>query len=485
MPSASKSIPPPRMKLSTLKLSTLFIGTLALGGCATFSRDGGFGSVEKAAAERLGKDLRWARSDDERNSIEARVRELLARPLSVEDAVQVALLNNRGLQAAYFELGISEADLVQAGRLPNPHFSMLRVSAPVNGVREYKIEQALTLNVFALITMPMAVGVEKRHFEQTQRQVAMDVLRLVAETRTAYFTAVAADETLRYMRKVRQAADAGAELARRMALVGNFSKLRQAREQAFYADATLNLARAEQAQTAAQERLTRLLGLGGSQAFKLPERLPELPQTPDDLPNVEQIAMEQRLDLQAVRFETEALASNLGLTKATRFINLLEFGPARVLEGHKSDPYKKGYEISFELPLFDWGGARVAKAEAIYMQAVNRAAEMAVNARSEVREAYQGYRSGYDIARHYRDEIVPISQRIADENLLRYNGMLIGVFDLLADARAQIASVNSYIESLRDFWIAQSDLRMALVGKAFLPAAPRAALAGAQDRPGH
>ncbi len=195
--------------------------------------------------------------------------------------------------------------------------------------------------------------------------------------------------------------------------------------------------------------------------------------------------MDQRLDLQAVRFETEALAKNLGLTKATRFINLLEFGPARVLEGQKGDPYKKGYEISFELPLFDWGGAHVAKAEAIYMQAVNRATEMAVNARSEVREAYQGYRTRYDIARHYRDEIVPISKRIADENLLRYNGMLIGVFDLLADARSQIASVNSYIESLRDFWVAQSDLRMALVGKAFVPTGPRAPLAGAQDRPGH
>ena len=480
MPSNSRFIPSPR-----IELSIFFIGTLVLGGCATISQDGGFASVEKVAAERLGKDLRWARSDGERNTIEARVRELLAQPLFVEDAVQVALLNNRGLQAAYFELGISEADLVQAGRLPNPHFSMLRVSGPGDGAREYKIEQALTLNLFALITMPLALEVEQRRFEQTQRQVAMDVLRLAAETRRAYFVAVAADETLRYLRKVKQAADAGAELARRMALVGNFSKLRQAREQGFYADATLGLARAEQAQTAAQERLTRLLGLSGSQTFKLPERLPELPKTADELPNVEQIAMDQRLDLHAVRLETEALARNLGLSKATRFINVLEFGPARVLEGQKSDPYKKGYEISFELPLFDWGGARVAKAEAIYMQAVNRAAEMAVNARSEVREAYQAYRAGYDIARHYRDEIVPISKRIADENLLRYNGMLIGVFDLLADARSQIASVNSYIESLRDFWIAQSELRMALVGKAFLTAAPRAALAGAQDRPGH
>ena len=117
------------------------------------------------------------------------------------------------------------------------------------------------------------------------------------------------------------------------------------------------------------------------------------------------------------------------------------------------------------MPLFNWGGARVARAEAMYMQMVHRAAETAINARSEVREAYAGYRSAYDIARFQRDEVVPLNQRIGEKNVLRYNGMLIGVFELLADARAQIASVNGAIQALRDFWIAQADLDMALIGK--------------------
>ncbi|MGH6623185.1 MAG: TolC family protein, partial [Burkholderiaceae bacterium] len=128
-------------------------------------------------------------------------------------------------------------------------------------------------------------------------------------------------------------------------------------------------------------------------------------------------------------------------------------------------PNQRGYEIAIEIPLFDFGSARVAQAEAIYGQAVNRMAETAVNARSEVRQAYLNYRASYDIARHYRDEIVPIRKRISEENLLRYNGMLIGVFELLADARAQIASVNGYIEALRDFWLAQADLEMAQIGR--------------------
>ena len=455
---------------------------LALGGCASFSKDGGMTTVEQITKERAGKDVKWARTEAERDTIDKRVAELLAKPLAVEDAVQVALLNNKGLQAGFYDLGISEADLVQAGRLPNPRFSMFRAHRG----DDYKIEQALTFNIFALVTMPLAMEVEKRRFARMQQQVAMDVLRLAAETRKAWFTAVAADETVRYMRQVKAAADAGAELARRMAQAGNWSKLNQAREQGFYADAALNVARAEQTHTMAREQFTRLLGLWGEQMqFKLPERLPDLPKAADDLPNVEQLAMEQRLDLQAMRLETAALAKNLGLTKTTRFINALEFGPARVLEGQRSDPYKNGYEVSFELPIFDWGGTKVAKAEAIYMQAVNRAAESAINARSEVRESYKGYRTSYDIARHYRDEIVPIRKRIAEENQLRYNGMLISVFDLLADARAQIASVNGYIESLRDFWLAQSDLQMALIGRPVMSPAPKSAMAVQPGGAGH
>ena len=137
-------------------------------------------------------------------------------------------------------------------------------------------------------------------------------------------------------------------------------------------------------------------------------------------------------------------------------------------------PTQRGWEIGFELPLFDWGGARVAQAEArLHAGACTAPRETAIDARSEVREAYGAYRTAYDIARHYRDEIVPLRKRIADENVLRYNGMLIGVFELLADARAQIASVNAAIEAQRDFWLAEADLDMALIGKPSL--APHAA----------
>ena len=470
----------PTSRSPRLRLLAMLASAAVLGGCASFTPDGGFATVEKTTKDRLGKDVQWARSDADQDSISKRVDELLSKPLTVDAAVQLALLNNRGLQADFQELGITEAEVVQAGRLPNPGFSFGRMSRG----DEREIERGLHFNLARLVAMPLIGRMEARRFEQVKGRVAMNVLSLAADTRKAYFTALAAEETVRYMRQVKQAADASAELARRMEQVGNFNKLQRAREQSFYANAALQLARAEQAQRSTRERLVRLLGLWGAQTqFALPERLPDLPPSPLELPDVEQVALAQRLDVQGARQAAEMTASNLGLTRTTRFVNVLELGLAR--NSSNEAPTQRGWEIGFELPLFDWGGARVARAEAIYMQTLHRAAETAINARSEVREAYTGYRSAYDIARHHRDEVVPLNQRIAEENVLRYNGMLIGVFELLADARTQIASVNASIEALRDFWIAQADLDMALIGKPSLSAAASPAMAAEAAGPGH
>ena len=439
--------------------STLLAAAL-LSGCATLSGDSGFGVVEQNAQQRLGKALRWSRNAADQAAIDAQVAALLARPLSTDTAVQLALLNNRGLQASLQDLGIGEAERVQAGRLPNPGFSFSRLTRG----GEVELERGLHLNLAHLLALPQMQQLESRRFAQTQGSVTLAVLALAADTRKAHLNAVAAEETVRYRRQVMQAAEASAELARRMAQVGNFTRLQQAREQSFYADAALNLAQAVQTQRATRERLTRLLGLWGEQTgFTLPERLPDLPPAPIDQPDIERSAMAQRLDVQGATFAAEQTAKNLGLTRTTRFVNVLELGVVR--NSSNEAPTQRGWELGFELPLFDWGDARIARAEAVYMQALHRAAETAVNARSEVREAYGNYRSAYDIARHHRDELVPLRKQIADENLLRYNGMLIGVFELLADARSQIASVNASIDALRDFWLAQADLEMALIGK--------------------
>ena len=183
--------PSPVRARTRFVLAVLAAATLS--GCASFSTDGGFGPVEQTAKDRLGKDLMWAKSDADRDAIDQRVAELLTKPLSAEDAVQVALLNNKGLQALFFELGISEANMVQAGRLPNPGFSFGRLKQG----SEVEIDRSIQFNLVRLLTLPMAQQIESRRFAQTRGAVTMNVLSLASETRKAYYTALAADETVR------------------------------------------------------------------------------------------------------------------------------------------------------------------------------------------------------------------------------------------------------------------------------------------------
>lgn len=442
-------------------LLALLPAVLALGGCATFSKDGGFDAVAQETRTHLGKEVRWTRTEQERTKSDGEVAELLRHPLSAEDAVQIALLNNRSLQASFAELGVSEAELVQSGRLPNPRFTLRHAAA----APQYDIEETLSFNVLSMLTAPYAHDIEKRRFAEVQNAVLIGVLQLANETRQAFFAAVAARESVHYLEQVETAAEAGAELARRMVAAGNWTLLDQAHEQSFSTDAAQRLTRAKLADAVAREKLLRLVGLPGElPGFELAERLPELPQRIEDLPDVEQAVLQNRIDLRLRHMQIDELAHSLGLTKASRFVNVLDVGPTRVLQGEDGAPYERGYEIVLEIPIFDGGGPRVRRAEALYSQAVERFTQAAVDARSQIRQDYAAYRAAFDIAKQQRDEVVPVRKAVAAQNLLRYNASLISVFDLLADARGQIASVDDYIRSVRDFWTAKSELDAALLG---------------------
>jgi outer membrane protein TolC len=278
---------------------------------------------------------------------------------------------------------------------------------------------------------------------------------------------------------VKATADAGAELARRMQAVGNFSKLQRAREQSFAAEAVAQFARATQAARSSREALIRALGLNEQQAaaLTLPDRLPDLPPQPMDEARVAAAAIDQRLDVRMAQTQLDFLAGEQGLAKLTSVVNGIELGVTRKSETGLAP--QKGYELSVPVPIFDSGDSTRTMAQASTMAAVNRAAQISVNARSQVRESYGAYRIAYDIARHYRDEVVPLHKTIAEENVLRYNGMLIGVFELLADSREQVASVIQALDAQRDFWLADAALQATLIGTPVGPMAPDIGRSGA------
>lgn len=433
-----------------------------LSGCATVSGDGGFGGVARLSQERLGpvaSDMRRLHSDEDARALQALIAKKLEQTISADDAVQIALLNNRSLQATYWSLGVAEADLVQAGRLHNPVLDFKRTREG----GELGVERTLTFNLIGALTLPLASRLEARRYEETKLLVTQEALKVAAEARIAWVEAVAAVQSAAYASQIQDSAAASAELGERMRKAGNWSQLDLAREQAYHAQAKADASHAAIAVVAAREKLVRLLGLDSAQAAqlaqRLPDHLPELPDAPRTLADVEQTAVAQRLDIQAAKLAAEHTADALGLTRSTRFINVLDLGAVRNSSGGGS---ARGYELTLEVPLFDWGDARVARAEASYMQAVHRLSAVAVNARSEAREQYSAYRARYDLARHYRDDVIPVRKQISDQTLLRYNGMLMSVFELLADAREQAAAVNGYIGALKDFWLAQAQLEAVL-----------------------
>jgi len=435
-----------------------------LAGCANVSPDGGVSGVNQLSQQRIGQTVGKADA-----GARTRVDALLAQPLSVDAAMQVALLNNPRIQVALAELGVANADLAQAGTLRNPRLSVGRLS----GAGNTETDSLILFDISGLLTLPMRKAIEQRRFQQVQLQTALQVLRLAADTRRAWFDAVAAQQTLAFFEQAALAAQASAELAQQMAKAGNWNKLDEAREKVFHAEVDAQLLQARHNLLAKRETLARALGLSAGQlSFSLPERLPALPQQLPSAKDAQQLALVQRLDVKAATLETEATARALGLTRATRFINVLELGYQSRVEsgGARSD----GYEIELSLPLFDWGDARVRRAEEIYMGSLQRAADVALRAQSQVRELNSQRSTQYEVARRYRDEIVPLRKRMSDEMLLRYNGMLASVFELLSDARAQIASVSASIDAQRDFWVTDSEMQFALHGGTFVPNSPSA-----------
>jgi outer membrane protein TolC len=385
--------------------------------------------------------------------------------LEQKDAVQLALVNSPSLQALLAQGWAESADAAQVGRIANPIFSFERMTAGT----ELDLGRALSFGLLDLLTLPSRYSVATRRIEQSQLRLTSDVVDQVTRVRQAWVRAVAAQQSLKYAKQVYESAEAGAELAKRMQGVGNFNRITRAREQAFYADAATRLSTAQHQVTASREELVRLLGLDESQAqaLKLPERLPDLPKQALDPQAVGSLATKARLDIRLAQTALDGAAKAQGLNMVTSFTDIELTGRRNTTfdnaEGTRSTA--RGWEIDVRLPLFDWGGMQRDAMNARTLAAANQLEGTVRSAGSSLRESYSAYRTAYDVARHYRDEVVPVRKVIAEENQLRYNGMLISAFELLADARDQVGAVTAALDAQQQFWLADAALQASVIGR--------------------
>jgi outer membrane protein TolC len=434
-----------------------------LSACKTFSPDGGMGTVAAIAGQELNKDVVRVSSPAEAAYAEARVARLLRAPLSPDAAVQIALLNNAELQAAYNRLGVAEAVAMQASRPPLPSFSYDWVKTSI----ELDIERQVVASVLQLATWPARSKIAGVRFEQAQLRAAEDTLRVAAETRKAYYRAVGARQILAALTSAKANAEASAELAGKLTETGAVNKLDHARRQVFASEIEAQLTTAKLTATAAEERLTRMMGLWGPNVAALvPSTLPPVTGKSRSLASVEQEAMDKRVDLEIARLEVEALARSYGLTRSTRLVNVLNASGISKTQKDKGEPSADGggFDIAFEVPIYDFGRAQVREAEQRYFEALNQLRAMAVNARSEAREAYGAYASTRAIVVQYDREVLPLRKTISEETELQYNAMQVDAFALLQAARDNAASKVASIEAKRNFWLAYTDLSVAVLG---------------------
>ncbi len=446
-------------------LLSLGVTLLLVTGCASTAVGLNADATDAYAKEKIGVSAKWQKEEHDRAAARKLALELLENPLSSDGAVRLALTQSPAFQAMLSDAAAMSASATQSARISNPIFTFSWLTRHENGGAELSIERMLSVSLLELIQLPAKLKIADSIQTQVQLRGAASAVDIATTARQAWVRAVAAQQAVAYFEQVKEAAEASAELARRMQAAGNFSKLQQARQQAFYAEAAAQMLRAKQNRVATREALIRTLGLDDTLAVKLtlPEQLPALPDQPKQEATVAQTAMDQRLDVQMAIAELRTIATKNGLTKAASYINVLHLAGRRDSETGKSP--QSGYELELSIPLFDWGDARRASAQADYIAALHRVAQTGIDAASSVREQHAAWRAAYDLSNHYRKEIVPLRKAIAGEMLLQYNGMLSSVFDLLAETREQISSVILAIDAQRDFWLADAALRAAVLGR--------------------
>ena len=440
---------------------TTLLSTSLVAGCASVPAKGGFADVQRIIAQRTGLTMHWDQGTPEDQAVKDHVQALLQQPLTAEAAVQIALLNNPTLQATYEELGIAQADVVQAGLLQNPVFiGSWRSSSHTSVLNS---EYALAQNFLDIFLLPLRKKLAAAQFEQTKLRVSDIVLGFSVQVRTAYYTLQGAEQVHTMRQTVMQAADAARELTERQHKAGNINDLELATQQGAFQQARLELAQSETAVQLARERLHQLLGFAEAPiTWCVVDQLSALPASDPALDDLETLALSQRLDLAAVR-------KSLDILRRARTVTRWGIVPAvnvGVDTEHDLDhAWVTGPTLDVEVPIFDQRQAARARANAQLRQAQHQLAALEAEIRSEVRSGITRLKAARQTAELYQNDLIPIRARIVAETQKHVNYMLLGVFQLLQAKREEVNASREHLEALREYWIAVAELERAVGGK--------------------
>ena len=432
---------------------------VAIAGCATVSPDKRFPDVQREVDARSGQRVLWRQDRPEDRLADDAVAALLARPLSTDDAVQVALFRNTGLQATFEDLGIAQADVVQAGQLRNPDIAgFLRFpDSPPSGLNWNIGVDIWLLDGFLVPIRERLAGAAE---DQAIWRVTEQVLRLAAETRAAYFAQQADAKAATAQEELAELLRLASDLSHDQAGAGNVDDLRLAADIAAFQQTRLALIQSRSATRASLEKLRRLMGLtdqpvGWSLAADAP--MPSAGEPSEE--ELVSLAIASRLDLASAVAEVQHQEYALELTKKW-WLASVQVGVET--ERSTDGQFTTGPHISAELPIFNQRQGEIARQEAIIRQVKHHASSMQALVRTEVRTALDRVVAARHVADLYSSEILPLRRRVLAATQDRYNSMFVGVFELLSTKAEMTVAETAFARALQDYWTAHSDLELAL-----------------------
>lgn len=437
----------------------LVLGASALG-CSSVGekRNAAAHGVAALVHERTGFHLEPAEPGD--GSLSAPARELLDRPLTEEAAIRIAMLNNRRVAVAFARLGVSSAELHQAGLLANP---LLAANAKFFGGGA-EVELGVSESLLDVFFLGARKRIAEAEFESARLKIAAELVHLVHDVRRSFASVRAAERLVEVEREVVRAAEASVELMTELHGAGNVTDPELTSEELALAQAKLALARAEAERVEAREPLNELLGLwGDSVSWSVEGSLQDEATAGLDLGQVESRAIRSSLVLAGLRAEATAYARRLGIVGWQAVLDPGEVGLAVKQETGSSD-WGVGPAVGFSLPVFDTGSSRRAAASARLETALADHIATAVEIRSAARRLRERSAALSDQLRFIRGEELPRAKRLVRETLRNYNAMQIGAFEVFVARKQEIEAMRDYVAVLHATWLARIDLEELLAG---------------------
>jgi len=444
--------------MKIIRNSLLLLTAGAVAGCAHVDPNPAFQELANTVRLRTGKRVQWNRGSAEDAEAQAAVASLLSRPLTAGSAVQVALLNNHRLQASYEELGIAQADLVEAGLLRNPIFTFER------RLPGQALEADLLKEFIDILLLPLRKRIAQAQFEAAKLRVGHEILSVAAEVRAAFYEHQGDQQLVDLRKSVADATERAAETALKMNEAGNLRDLDLASEQASHAQAKIELAKAQSEAVQTREKLNKLMGAFGTQTnWTVALRLPELLGGEVSTSQLESRAIQQRLDLAAARQQFIAEARGRGIARAEAILQGAEIG-AHYEHEIEGSVHSIGPSVNVPIPIFNQGQPASARAGAKMRQAEQRYLALAAEQRYLALAARDKMLLSRRQVEYFKSTALPTRTRVTEESQLEYNAMQIGPFQLLQAKQEEVKTGAESVEALRDYWVARAELEKAVGG---------------------